>query len=238
MTQKEIIEFEEANTAVIRLYLEGTFYKAYERSAFAFCTRIKDYKVLRKESKTLGRDILYLGFPMAALDKTLGGAMTRKVSEAIIDVVLSYPISVNEFLQWRDAQEVEQASRALISPYTKVIEKSPVYKTAYDILTQVILISDNISKNCQTPFGTRMKELSYRTCYIVRCLYDLNGEQRAQTIAKALPLYDELAFLLQLMKDRKQISLNSFALLSEQIISVSKQLSILQRKATGPVPAE
>ena len=54
MTQKEIVEFEEANTGVIRLYLEGTFYKAHERSAFAFCTRIKDYRVLRKESKTLG----------------------------------------------------------------------------------------------------------------------------------------------------------------------------------------
>ena len=56
MTQKEIIEFEDTNSGVIRLYLEGSFYKAYERSAFAFCTRIKDYKVLRKESKTLGRD--------------------------------------------------------------------------------------------------------------------------------------------------------------------------------------
>ncbi len=42
---------------------------------------------------------------------------------------------------------------ALISPYTKVIEKSPVYKTAYDILTQIVLISGNISKNCQTAFG-------------------------------------------------------------------------------------
>lgn len=89
-----------------------TFYKAYERSAFAFCTRIKDYRVLRKESKTLGRDILYVGFPMSALDKTLGDAMTRKVSDTVLDVVLSYPMDENEFLQWRDSQEVEQASRA------------------------------------------------------------------------------------------------------------------------------
>ena len=36
-------------------------------SAFVFCTRIKNYKVLRKESKTLGRDILYVGFPMAGI---------------------------------------------------------------------------------------------------------------------------------------------------------------------------
>ena len=186
----------------------------------------------------MGRDILYVGFPMSALDKTLGNAMTRKVSDTALDVVLSYPMNENEFLQWRDSQEVEQASRALLSPYTKVIEKSPVYKTAYDILTQVILISRNISKNCQAPFGVRMKELSYRGCYLVRGIYDLKGEQRSRSIDEALPFYDELAFLLQLMKDSREVSLNSFALLSEQIQSVSKQLSILQRKATGPVPAE
>lgn len=152
LTQKEIIDREQTNTDSVWLYLEGSFYKAYERSAFAFCTRIKDYKVLRKESKTLGRDILYVGFPMTALDRTLGNAMTRRVDEVVIDVMLSYPINENEFFQWRDAQEVEQASRALLSPYTKVIEKSPVYKTAYDILTQIVLISGNISKNCQVRF--------------------------------------------------------------------------------------
>ena len=99
MTQKEIIEFEETNTGVIRLYLDGSFYRAYERSAFAFCTRVKDYRVLRKESKTLGRDILYVGFPMTALDRTLGNAMARKVSDTILDVILSYPMNENEFLQ-------------------------------------------------------------------------------------------------------------------------------------------
>lgn len=232
------MEFEESNAGVIRLYLEGTFLKAYERSAFAFCTRIKDYKVLRKESKTLGRDILYVGFPSSALDRTLGGVMTREVDESTLDVVLSYPIDENEFLVWRDAQEVEMASRALISPYTKVIEKSPVYKTSYDILSQVVLISKNVSKNCQVPFAVRMKELSYRGCFLVRGLYDRHGAERVGMIAEALPVYDELAFLLQLMKDCKEISLNSFALLCEQIQSVSRQLSILQRKATSFVPSE
>lgn len=50
MTQKEIIDIEQENTGHINLYLEGTSYKAYEQSAFAFCTRIKAYNVLREES--------------------------------------------------------------------------------------------------------------------------------------------------------------------------------------------
>ena len=61
MTQKEILDREADNTGSIWLYLEGSFYKAYERSAFAFCTRIREYKTLRKESKTLRRGIRIYG---------------------------------------------------------------------------------------------------------------------------------------------------------------------------------
>ena len=56
MTHKEIIDIEQENTRYINLHLEGTFYKAYEQSAFAFCTRIKAYNVLRKDSK--GRPLM------------------------------------------------------------------------------------------------------------------------------------------------------------------------------------
>lgn len=86
MTHKEIIDIEKENTGYINLHLEGTFYKAYEQSAFAFCTRIKAYNVLRKESKTLGRDILYVGFPQSTLDKVLSKQLSllrRKVTSPV-----------------------------------------------------------------------------------------------------------------------------------------------------------
>ena len=213
MTHKEIIDIEQENTGYINLHLEGTFYKAYEQSAFAFCTRIKAYNVLRKESKTLGRDILYVGFPQSTLDKVLNRQMFTRVDEKTVRITLSTPIDGNEFLVRRDAQEVEQASRAMLTPYSRVIENAPVYKTAYDVLTQITLIS----KNCQTPFGVRLKE-------------------RRALIERALPVCEELCFLLQFLKDIKEISLNSYSMLSEKIQSVSKQLSLLRRKITSPVP--
>lgn len=236
MTQKEIIDIEQNNTGYINLYLEGTFYKAYEQSAFAFCTRIKAYNVLRKESKTLGRDILYVGFPQNALDKVLSKQIYQRMDEKTIRITLSTSIRENEFLVWRDAQEVEQASRAMLTPYSRVIENAPVYKTAYDVLTQVTLLSKNISKNCQMPFGTRLKELSYEVCRSVGSVYDVKGEERTALIERTLPMCIELCFLLQFLKDMKEISLNSFSMLNEKIQSVSKQLSLLRRKATGPVP--
>ena len=98
MTHKEIIGIEQENTRYINLYLEGTFYKAYEQSAFAFSTRVKAYNVLRKESKTLGRDILYIGFPQSTLDKVLSKHMFTRVDEKTVRVTLSTPIDGNEFL--------------------------------------------------------------------------------------------------------------------------------------------
>ena len=237
MTQKEIIEREEGNTSFIWLYLEGTFWKAYERSAYAFHSRVKEFRVLRKESKTLGRDILYLGFPQTAFERNTASLLLKSIDEKTVYATLPMPIDENEFLVWRDAQEVKIASQALITPYTSVIEKAPVYKEAYDILSQVILVSPNISRGNQQPFVVRLKELSYRSAYLVRSLYEEKGEERAAIIDEILPMYDELSFLLQVLTDAKEVSTNTYAMLSENIQSVSRQLSLLQRKAKADVPA-
>ena len=130
-----------------------------KRSAFAFCTRIKDYRVLRKESKTLGRDILYVGFPLSAKDKILADSMVQTVDEKTLRIILSTPIKLDDFENWRDAREVEMASRAMLSPYSNVIEKTPVYKLSYDILSQIALISRNVSKQMQDPFAHRERGL-------------------------------------------------------------------------------
>lgn len=237
MTQKEIIEREEGNTSYIWLYLEGTFWKAYERSAFAFHTRVKEFRILRKESKTLGRDILYLGFPQTAFERNTAALLLKPIDEKTFCATLPLPIEENEFLAWRDAQEVKIASQALVTPYTRVIEKAPVYKDAYDILSQVILVSSNISRGNQQPFGVRLKELSYRCAYLVRSLYEEKGKERASVLDEILPMYDELSFLLQVLTDAKEVSINTYAMLSENIHSVSRQLSLLQRKVKADVPA-
>ena len=193
---------------------------------------------MRKESKTLGRDILYVGFPLAAKDKTLANSIVQTIDEKTLRIVLPTPISLNGFEEWRDAKEVEMASRAMLTPYSNVIEKTPVYKLSYDILSQVALISRNVSKQMQEPFALRAKELAYSACWNVRRVYDVAGSSRSSLISSTTPLYDELCFVIQFLKDAREISLNSFALLSEQIESVRNQLILLQRKATGPVPAE
>ena len=54
-------------------------------------------------------------------------------------------------------------------------------------------------------------------------------------IDKALELCSEIKFALQVLKDLKEISVNTFALASERVVSVSKQLSALRGKAMAKV---
>lgn len=45
MTKLEIIASEKQNTGVVNLYAEGSFYKAYEQSAYVLCTYVRPLKV-------------------------------------------------------------------------------------------------------------------------------------------------------------------------------------------------
>ena len=173
MTQKEIIEREEGNTSYIWLYLEGTFWKAYERSAFAFHTRVKEFRILRKEPKTLGRDILYLGFPQTAFERNTAALLLKPIDEKTFCATLPLPIEENEFLAWRDAQEVKIASQVLVTPYISVIEKPPVYKDAYsvtklkDLTPQSLYGPSNICRTKQTwAFGCKSVRSWFIRMYI------------------------------------------------------------------------
>ncbi len=42
------LKLETANSQTVRLWPEGTFYKAYERSAYLFVTRLRPYEVKRR----------------------------------------------------------------------------------------------------------------------------------------------------------------------------------------------
>ena len=136
-----------------------------------------------------------------------------------------------EFHNWKEVAKVNVGDR--FTPNTSVIEKAPVYKTAYDLLTQVVGFSVHLSRNVSDPIGIHLKELTYKLCYTIRMMYDVKDKETQ--IIKALEFCDEIKFVLQLFKDLKEISINTFALASERVVSVSKQLSALRGKVTAEI---
>lgn len=70
-TIKERVEREQSNIDKIYLYKEGIFYRAYERSAYLWINHICKYEIKKRYVKTVGKVIVYLGFPMSVLESKL-----------------------------------------------------------------------------------------------------------------------------------------------------------------------
>ncbi|MDR1808974.1 MAG: hypothetical protein LBR34_01030 [Prevotella sp.] len=66
----EITEKIKHGNAEIRLYKEGVFWVAYERSAYEIC-KIKPYKSTKKYVKKAAQDVVTVGFPDNALESIL-----------------------------------------------------------------------------------------------------------------------------------------------------------------------
>lgn len=125
MTLQEIIAAESRNTDKIYLHLEGIFWKAYERSAFAFIHRISRYKASKRYVKYLDAKVVSLGFPDASRTKVLGDRPLLSESEDML-VLDAGTIDAEEYGQWKDAlplivpKPVSTANTAPVPAYGSV----------------------------------------------------------------------------------------------------------------------
>lgn len=84
----KILESESQNNgSFIRLYPEGAFYKAYERSAWLACVYLGRLLVKKRFVKKVNLNVTSVGFPISSLEKWAGG---RRIETH--DRILSFPI--------------------------------------------------------------------------------------------------------------------------------------------------
>lgn len=95
------LQVETVNTGVVHLWLEGMFWKAYERSAYIFVRRISGYKPYKKWIKAVGGEVVAIGFPTKAFDKLLEGRVVEFVDEKHC-VLTGFTMDVQE---WKNFQE-------------------------------------------------------------------------------------------------------------------------------------
>ena len=100
----EILHVESMNDGTfIRMYPEGIFYKAYERSAWLACMYLGNLMVKKKYIKKVDEDIISIGFPKTALEKWANG---RKVdiSDEYVMIFLNdgeRQHAIEEFKIWK-----------------------------------------------------------------------------------------------------------------------------------------
>lgn len=104
MTKKEIFELESDNFDHIHLFLEGTFWIAYEKSAFRFVKFVRPYRIKKKFIKNVGSEMASLGFPTSALDGLSSSAPTLEIvsrSDKQATLKVHGTFTAEEFGQWK-----------------------------------------------------------------------------------------------------------------------------------------
>ena len=145
---KEILQKEKERNnvdqcTVIHLFREGTFYRAYEWSAWLCLRYFTELKVTHRVLKG-GEDIIFVGFPLTSLERyTPEGAAVLPLDDKGIEITLPAdvfpPVADCETLQanftdWKQCQPLTEASKKKVEE-----EKARTEKSAHPRLTDIML---------------------------------------------------------------------------------------------------
>lgn len=103
MTIEDIVKAENDNDHTIILFREGIFWKAYEKSAYAFCKHIKTFLIKKKFIKSINEEIVSIGFPISSTQMILQGRPILLEEEKKMIVSIG-SIDQEEFLIWKKEQ--------------------------------------------------------------------------------------------------------------------------------------
>ena len=105
-----------------------------------------------------------------------------------------------------------------------------VYKACYDLLLMIYALSKNFRKDTRYTIGEGVKKDVFE---LVLLLYRANTyTDQKEHLLKARERVEVIRLSLRLLKDLKQIPLESFVQLNEHVEKISKQIVAWHRKAS------
>ena len=161
---------------VIHLFPEGKFFRAYEWSAWIVVTHINDFKVTRREIKTIERDVCYIGFPQESLEKwTPEGATVSDRPDGGRDMLIPEKFrkqfadkaAMNEeFSRWREKLPISEFKEKSSTNKDKTkAEKPEGDLTARELMLKVLAFPIETKSPLET-----MEFLSQIKAHIARLL--------------------------------------------------------------------
>jgi hypothetical protein len=145
---KEILSTEQERgsleqCAVIHLFREGTFYRAYEWSAWLCQRYFTELKVTHRLLKG-GEDIIFVGFPLTSLDRyTPEGAAVLPSGDKSIEMTLPAEAFATDidmeslrkgFEDWKQCQPLTEASKKKVEE-----ERVRTERNAHPRLTDIMI---------------------------------------------------------------------------------------------------
>lgn len=131
-TIKEKLAFEQHNEGTIRLWPEGGFYRAFERSAYLFVNYVRQYEVKRKFVKVVNSDVVDIGFPKSVLDRL--GHDVEECNSGCKLIKLDSAIDEQSFQIWRNSVPQETAKHQVL----QMPQISPVQQASADTTEHLV----------------------------------------------------------------------------------------------------
>jgi len=108
-----------------------------------------------------------------------------------------------------------------------IYDNLPVFKATYDLLLQVVKLSVNIRRDARYTLGESLKKEILGLCI---CIYRANlTTEKAPLIEEAREKLVPIKLIIRLLHDTQQISTKQYALLSDHLDTISRQLSAWQK---------
>ena len=117
MTIEDIIKAETGNNNTVILFREGIFWKAYEKSAYAFCKYIKSFMVKKRYIRSINDEIVSIGFPMSSTQTILQGR-TILLEEERKMIVSVDRIDHEDFTAWKKEQTLTLARPSPVNTFS------------------------------------------------------------------------------------------------------------------------
>lgn len=131
MSINEKLDSSLRHPSAISLFLEGTFWKAYEQSAFLFVKGIKSYKLSVKYMKVVSAHVVSLGFPDSAIDSVLAGFNYQFVNEKQILIEMNICYTSAIFEEWKE--ETVAAHKVTPPPVTSAVVQPMVQAVVHPV---------------------------------------------------------------------------------------------------------
>jgi hypothetical protein len=243
MKTEEILGIEESGENRINLVRDRLFWQAWNRSAFLFVTYLRKYRVHKRFVQKVSQEVAWLGFPKTALAdiekvaESKGWVFERKNDDHII---ISGVPAANGYEKWwagivkpadSGAASAKIAKAAAPSKQSQLL---PAYKAAYDLCLNVHRATAKMPKEFRYELGARVRGYATdiaESLHLMCGVADARSAAERDTIADCAKTIHRLRIDIRILNDLRQIGINQWGYLNQQIEGLLECLRAEFRKA-------
>ncbi len=211
----------------ILLLREGSFWKAYEQSAY-YLHRQFGFKPSARYIKKVNQTIVTVGFPVQSLPKFFPQTAALNDTTEVVYIRVAEKGS-DTFEAWKMGllPAEEDALEEMITPR---YENLPVFKAVYDVLLKSLTASRHFSKDYRYTLGEDLKRTLFSVLVqVYRANKEQDKQRRIACIEAAEEKMVEVRLLCRVLNDCKQMPPKFYAQMAFDMVEVDKHLSNWQR---------